>query len=132
MDFELRRQVFKPDYTLGELFLNGIHFCYTVEDAVRNTKIKGITAIPEGRYKIIMTMSNRFKVIMPLLVDVPNFEGVRIHSGNTSADTEGCLILGFIRTTNGVSQSRLACARIYDLLDDGKSAYITIVTEKFV
>lgn len=119
MKLELIRQVFTNDYTLGVLLINGKHICYTVEDVVRPNggKIHGKTAIPYGTYKVIMTMSNRFKVMMPLLVSVPNFEGVRIHSGNTSADTEGCLILGMGRTPNGVSQSRIACASVYDLIE---------------
>lgn len=118
MKLELIRQVFTPEYTLGALLINGEHFCYTVEDTVRNgEKVHGKTAIPYGTYKVIMTMSNRFKVMMPLLVNVPGFEGIRVHSGNTAIDTEGCLILGLARTANGVAQSRVACAKFYDLME---------------
>jgi Family of unknown function (DUF5675) len=129
MKLELRRQVLELDYTLGELFVNGEHFCYTVEDTVRPddaAKIMGRTAIPYGTYKVIMTMSNRFKVVMPLLCNVRGFEGVRIHSGNTSADTEGCLILGYVKTANGVAQSRVACAALYDLIEKADACEITI------
>lgn len=128
MKLLLTRQVFTDDYTLGELLVSGEHFGYTAEDVVRHDgeKVDGKTAIPKGTYKVIMNMSNRFKVVMPLLIDVPNFEGVRIHSGNTSADTEGCLIVGNTRTANGVSDSRTACAKLYDLMEKETDIEITI------
>ena len=120
MDIKLIRDTFAEDYTLGEVRIGGTRFCYSVEDKVRETnetKVFGKTAIPYGTYEVQMTMSNRFKVLMPLLVGVPGFEGVRIHSGNTSADTEGCLILGYQRTANGVAESRLACAEMYNQIE---------------
>lgn len=71
-------------YTIGKLYCNGEYFCDTLEDVVRpkGEKVYGQTAIPEGKYKVIITMSNRFKKMLPLILDVPNFAGVRIHSGN--------------------------------------------------
>jgi Family of unknown function (DUF5675) len=131
MKLELIRQVFTNDFTLGELLMDGVHFCYTVEDAVRPTgeKIFGKTAIPYGSYEVKMTMSNRFKVMMPLLCNVPNFEGVRIHSGNTSADTDGCLIVGNIRTKDGVAESRKACALLYDHIEQSDSAVSITISQ---
>lgn len=108
MNLLLLRNKSEESFTLGELFLNAEHFCYTVEDVVRNVKIPGKTAIPAGIYRIIINMSNRFKKELPLLLDVPNFQGVRIHSGNTAEDTEGCIIVGLQRTANGVADSRVA------------------------
>ena len=85
----------------GELYLidNEIgkrFFCNTLEDPVRldGIKIQGQTAIPAGKYKIIINWSNRFNRMMPLVVDVPNFDGIRIHAGNTEKDTEGCILVG--------------------------------------
>lgn len=106
MKLKLQR-IFKAEtYTIGKLFIDGVYFCDTLEDKVRDVKIKGITAIPTGKYKVKITMSNRFKKLMPLLIDVPNFEGVRIHSGNTSEDTEGCILVGKNSETGKVTNSR--------------------------
>lgn len=65
-----------------------------MEDKIRTVKIKHQTCIPSGTYKIVMTLSQRFKTILPLLLNVPNFEGIRIHAGNTTEDTSGCLLVG--------------------------------------
>ena len=127
MELTLNRDILNKDFTLGELLIDGQHFCYTVEDVVRNgEKVHGKTAIPYGRYKVILNMSNRFQKIMPLLLDVPQFEGVRIHSGNTALDTEGCLIVGMVRTENGVGMSRVAFQKLMDKLSKESIIYITI------
>ena len=127
MELTLKRDKLTSDFTLGELSIDGQHFCYTVEDTVRDVKIHGKTAIPYGRYKVILNMSNRFKVVMPLLLDVPNYEVVRIHSGNTAADTEGCLIVGMERTANGVGLSRIAFQKLMARLTGQNIIYINIV-----
>lgn len=131
MQLVLTRNIFKPEFTLGVITLDGKHICYTVEDAVRSVKIAGMTAIPAGKYYIIMNMSKRFKKIMPLLLNVPNFEGVRIHGGNSAADTEGCLIVGLDGTENGVARSRDAVKVVYELIqaaiDGGDKVSIEIV-----
>lgn len=79
---------------LGELFVNNKFFCYTLEDKIRDVKIKHETCIPEGTYNIILNLSQRFKTILPLLQNVPQFEGIRIHAGNTTEDTSGCILVG--------------------------------------
>jgi len=127
MELKLKRTNLTPDFTLGEFYIDGLFFCYTVEDTVRDVKIKGQTAIPYGRYKVIINMSNRFKKLMPLLLDVPGFEGVRIHSGNSALDTEGCLILGMVKTGNGVGMSRVAINKLMEKLQGQNLIYITIV-----
>lgn len=127
MELKLERDELREDFTLGKLFVDNVFFCYVVEDKVRPEKIKAVTAIPYGRYKVIVNMSNRFKKLMPLLIDVPFFEGVRIHSGNTAKDTEGCLIVGMARTENGVGLSRVAFTKLMEKLKGQNNIYITIV-----
>ena len=85
-----------PVATLGELFINGKRFSYTLEDVVRGKgqKVFGATAIPAGTYPMVLNISNRFKKLMPLLIGVPGFEGVRIHGGNSHKDTLGCILVG--------------------------------------
>lgn len=118
MKLELKRTYFGEDYTIGKLYINDEYFCDTLEDKVRpdGVKVYGETAIPAGKYKVIMNMSNRFKKIMPLLLNVPNFEGIRIHSGNTDVDTHGCLLLGKNTIKGKVIDSKNTCTRFYALL----------------
>ncbi len=115
MELVLQRQPSTDGATLGELLVDGQHQCWTLEDVVRpdGEKVPGQTAIPAGRYKVIVTFSNRFQVQMPLLVGVPGFEGVRIHPGNTAADTEGCLLVGMTKGGNTVGSSRLAYEALF-------------------
>ena len=82
---------------IGDLFINGEFFCYTLEDEKRadGVKVYGETAIPTGTYNVLLTKSNRFKRLMPLIVEVPMFRGIRIHGGNTSKDTLGCILVAF-------------------------------------
>lgn len=79
----LIRDVIAPDFTLGTLTIGNVMY-QTCEDTVRDVKIPGQTAIPEGKYKVVITFSNRFQKFLPLLLDVPKFTGVRIHSGNVA------------------------------------------------
>lgn len=126
MELILKRTEFNLEFTLGQLYIDGAFFCYTVEDTVRDSKVFGKTAIPYGKYKVSLTMSNRFKKVLPLLEKVPNFEGVRIHSGNTALDTEGCLIVGMEKTSNGVSMSKIAMAKLMSKLENQTDINITI------
>lgn len=90
--------------------------CDTLEDIPRPVKIPGKTAIAAGRYEVIINYSNRFKRQMPLLLRVPNFEGVRIHAGNTEADTDGCILVGQDRGGNALTYSRAAYNALFSLL----------------
>lgn len=91
---------FKGDgYTIGSLYVNGEKFCDTLEDRVRDlaggeSKVPGETAIPEGRYRVIVNRSPKFGRDLPRLLDVPMFEGVLIHRGNTAEDSAGCILVG--------------------------------------
>lgn len=106
MIITLWRKYCKADYTIGRLYIDGKFFCDTLEDTDRglmqymsageimNIKVAGKTAIPAGDYKITRQYSSRFKRVMASIPNVKGFSGVRIHAGNTAADTEGCLLLG--------------------------------------
>ena len=91
MELRVVRDAFYEDTTMGKMFINGVFFGFTLEDKVRPKKIKGETAIDSGEYEVVLSMSPRFKRIMPEILNVPNFVGVRIHGGNTHKDTEGCI-----------------------------------------
>lgn len=96
MNLVLVRTTYTADSTLGVLLINGERFCVTLEDVVRDRgapKVYAKTAIPAGRYKVIVNLSKRFKRLMPLLLSVPGFEGVRIHGGNNELDTAGCILV---------------------------------------
>lgn len=100
MELKLVRSVFNEKSTLGKLYVNGAFFAYACEDKVRNLngdcsrKIKHETAIDAGGYEVVLSFSNRFQRYLPLLLGVPCFEGIRMHGGNTDADTEGCILIG--------------------------------------
>lgn len=114
--FVLQRKWATEKSTIGELSLNGKSVCLILEDPVRPVKIKGQTAIPAGKYQVVITPSNRFKRDLPLLLNVPNYEGVRIHPGNGPDDTEGCLLPGLERSTDRVLASRVAFERLFSTL----------------
>lgn len=125
--------------TEGLLYMSGLLFCDTLEDKWRDLtkekKVPGETCIPAGRYRVIMDYSNRFKRVMPHILDVPNFKGVRIHAGNTRADTEGCILLGSYRQEGIIIESKVTTDRfntlITDALDNGEDIWIT-VDEKWI
>lgn len=115
MKVEVKRIFKGSEYTIGHLYIDGAYFCDTLEDTVRTgAKIAGKTAIPAGTYKVKKTMSPRFKTILPEILNVPNFTGVRIHSGNTAKDTDGCLLLGLNKAKGAVLNSKNAMAFFMD------------------
>ncbi len=133
MKIDLVREECGEKCTIGKLYIDGVFYAYTLEDTDRKledggVKIYGQTAIPRGTYEVIIDFSNRFKRELPRLLDVPNFSGVRIHPGNTAADTEGCILVGLSRGIDSVGQSRAAFQRIYSRLNEayGKNAPITL------
>jgi len=114
MQLQLVRKVFTDNSTIGELSVNGEFECFTLEDKVRKVKIKGKTAIPPGTYEIAVTFSNKFQKFLPLLLNVPKFDGIRIHPGNTPKDTLGCILVGQGKGVDSISNSRLAFAPLFE------------------
>ena len=108
MKLDLIRKEFTVISTIGDLLIDGKFYCYTLEDMYREKKIKGVTAIPYGRYEVVINFSNRFKKPMPLLLNVKGFDGIRIHSLNTSDQTEGCIGVGFTKSKDFIGNSRSA------------------------
>lgn len=105
MNILIKRINLQPDYTEGKLYINGVYYCDTLEDPNRDLnksgvfdngeqKVYGNTCIPYGTYKVILNESPRFKRVLPRLLNVPSFEGILIHAGNTVKDTSGCILVG--------------------------------------
>ena len=126
MELELTRSVKTNKSTIGELTVNGVFECFILEDKDRGLrkdmpiselivmKIKTRTAIPTGRYEIVVSFSDKFQKMLPLLLDVPAFAGIRIHPGNTDANTEGCLLPGKTKSPDMIGSSRVAFTALFD------------------
>ena len=132
MKLILTRHARRADYTIGRLEdENGKKICDTLEPIWRNydggeMKIPRKSAIPEGSYRVVVTKSQRFQKYLPLLVGVPGFEGVRIHAGNTSRDTEGCILVGQNLQVGKVFWSRITLEKLMKLIENEKEIYLTI------
>lgn len=143
MNIKLRRDTFTDVSSIGKLTIDDDPFhSDTLEDKDRgllsstplteivNIKIQNATCIPYGTYQVIIDMSTRFKRLMPLLVDVPGFAGIRIHNGNTDVDTDGCILLGQGRAKDFISNSNVTFAAFFKILQDkinaGEKVHITI------
>lgn len=138
MKIDLWRKYRKDGYTIGKLKINGKDICDTLEDTdrsleqgmteadIKNRKIYGKTAIPVGEYRVTMSYSNRFKKVMPLLLDVKGFSGIRIHSGNTADDTEGCILCGKNTEKGKVTNSRVYTNLVYKYIQNGLGEGVTI------
>lgn len=130
MKIKLKRKFIKQGFTEGKLFINDGFECFTVEDTDRSLESGGIkvqnqTAIPKGIYPVTISMSNRFKKMLIEVRDVPQFKGIRIHSGNSSKDTEGCIIVGAINNRDDddwVGGSKVAYERLHKKVKDALSA----------
>lgn len=138
MELKVKRLYKKDSYTIGKLYVNGEYFCDTVEDTDRGLtstmseeeiakrKIYGKTAIPTGRYTVVVTYSPKFKKNLPLLLDVKGYSGVRIHSGNSAADSLGCPIVGENKVKGGVINSRVTIERLMTKLRLQTNIWLTI------
>ncbi len=123
MNLLLIRDIFTQTCTIGKLFIDGQYLCETLEDCDRKlelggVKIYGESAIPRGTYKVTIDFSGRFQRDMPHVLDVPQFTGIRIHPGNTAADTDGCILVGTGRVANrSITESRLAFNKFFPKLE---------------
>lgn len=148
MELILYRNTFTNKSTIGDLYIDHVFQCHILEDVdrgltaemplseIKQKKVWGQTCIPYGRYKIIVTKSERFSkmkgkdVYLPILLNVHGFEGVRIHKGNRPDDTEGCLITGTDKITDWVNNSATAFIKLNDKINEvlkhGEDVYITI------
>lgn len=141
MEILLQRVAKKDKYTIGKLYINDQYFCDTLEDTdrdltqsmteqqIKSKKVYGETAIPTGIYRVIISYSNRFKKQMPLLLNVPGFAGIRIHTGNTEKDSLGCILVGKNKAVGKVLESRDTYNKLFSILqkaDKKETIKITI------
>lgn len=138
MEIIVNRTQKHKECTIGKLTIDNHSFCDTLEPTWRNIhwgrdgkkKIKGKTAIPEGRYPVVITYSPKFKKWLPLLLHVPHFTGIRIHAGNTAQDTEGCILVGENLVEDKVLNSALWLNRlkkkIVEAKERGEGVWITV------
>lgn len=138
MRLKLKRIARKEKYTIGKLYVDGVYFCDTLEDKdrgltknmsleeIKRKKVYGETAIPTGTYVVTVNYSATFKKDMPLLLGVPGYSGVRIHPGNTQADTLGCVLVGQNKEVGKVLNSRVTFSRLMPLITKAKDVTITI------
>ena len=147
MELILERIAKRKSYTIGRLYISQRvddeylaghekqYFCDTLEPTWRDYKggaykVKGRSAIPEGRYAVVISYSKRFQAWLPILLGVPKFEGVRIHAGNTADDTEGCILVGKNKVVGQVVDSRIWLHRlkqkIVEAKEHGEAVWISV------
>ena len=119
MELSLIRKEFTTESTIGDLLIDGKFYSFTLEDMYRDKKINGVTAIPYGTYEVIINFSNRFQRPMPLLLNVPGFDGIRIHNGNKAEHTEGCILVGFTKGKDFIGNSKSAFIQFMPKLQAG-------------
>ena len=138
MKLKLIRIFGTEGFTEGKLYIDDVFECYTVEDEDRHleaggVKIAAVTAIPKGTYEVVLSMSPRFKKVLPEVLNVPGFTGVRIHSGNSSKDSEGCILVGSSNDRNDddwIGGSRDALAQLMTKMatvTSGTKVYLDVV-----
>lgn len=130
MKITLHRLVFEKGYTEGQFFIDDFYFCDTLEDRTRDynkdgdlsepgeEKVYGETAIPFGEYPVVMSYSNRFKRVLPEIINVLDFQGIRIHSGNTAEDSHGCILVGKYASSGRIAESRKTLETLIRLIEE--------------
>ena len=128
MELKLKVIARRDTYSIGKLYIDGIYFCDTLEDTVRDinhngkfdngeVKVYGKTAIPFGKYSVVYTHSPKFKRKLPLLLNVPQFEGIRIHPGNTAEDSLGCILVGKNTAVGKLTESKVTSDKLNNLIE---------------
>ena len=142
MNLILKRIHEGETFTIGQLYEETKYglspICYTLEDKVRlvegqsvkDWKVQDKTAIPTGTYDVVVTMSNRFKTKLPLLQNVEGFTGVRIHSGNHSGNTEGCILVGMTwdGKSDWIGSSKVAMSAVLPIIENSTSPVTLQIT----
>ena len=136
---KVKRLYRKPEYSISKMYINGDYFCDVAEDQDRGLysymnvgeiskiKVKDNTAIPYGKYKVRLSMSPRFKKILPEIMNVPGFTGVRIHAGNNpKTDSSGCLLVGKNTIKGQVTNSRATMDKLMEKLKGHNNIEIEI------
>ena len=145
MKIDIIRDTFTNVSTIGKMYINDTYFCNTLEDVdrdllststpeeIKDTKVYGQTAIPYGRYEVILSYSDKFKKYLPLLLNVPGYAGIRIHAGNTSIDTLGCILVGEKREKDKILESLKAMTRLLGLITKvSKKEKIVLTVTKLI
>jgi len=139
MEIKVKRIQFTDESTIGEMFINGKFQCYTLEDKDRGLmdsmslaeikvrKIFGVTCIPYGKYRVVLSMSPKFGKVLPEIQGVKGYSGIRIHTGNTAKDSLGCLLVGKKRAYNQIFESTAAMRELMLLLDKANNVEIEFV-----
>ena len=138
MKLKIVRDKSNKEYTEGKLYIDGVYFCDTLEDTdrelyqitdvwiIESIKVYGKTCIPYGTYKVILSISNRFKKLMPEVLNVKGFKGIRIHSGNTHQDTSGCILVGIKSEDGIITKSRKTFNQLMNILRGNSDITLTI------
>ena len=135
MELLLKRIAKRKNYTIGRLSIDGRFFCNTLEPKWRDyqngeQKVEGRSAIPEGRYPVLISYSPQFGMWLPILLWVPMFKGIRIHAGNTVEDTRGCILVGDNLQKGMVLNSRVTLYRLMEKITEvkekGEGVWITV------
>jgi hypothetical protein len=139
MKIKVVREVFTDKSTIGSLYLNDVFFCYTLEDKDRGLdqsqsliiiqakKLFGITAIPYGKYPLIVNKSPKFGRLLPRLQGIKGFDGVLIHRGNSAEHSHGCILVGYKKGTDCIMESTKAEADLITILQRESTHTIEIV-----
>ena len=141
MKIQIKRW-YGPNYTIGKMSIDGLYFCDTLEDVNRDSnlngkfdngesKVFGDTCMPKGIYNVTVPFSPKFKRDLPRLLNVPSFEGILIHAGNTTNDTHGCILVGENKVKGQVINSRkyenLIVEKCKDAIKRGEKITIEII-----
>lgn len=133
MKLRVERLWKKPTYTVGRLYVDGKLYCNTLEDVVRDltkeAKVPGKTAIPAGTYKVIFNWSPKFGRNLPRLLNVPHFDGILIHPGNTADDSAGCILVGKNTEVGRLTESRYTSDCLNVLIEDAQRHGEEIIIE---